>query len=75
MTFPVVELSSQITPSCIRGELDGILYNPLSVLSRSRGFLAYIILYGARHIQTVYQFMIIKCGSDHGDVLTGEAVV
>ena len=75
MTFLVVELSSQIIPACIRGELDGILYNPLSVLGRSGGFLSYLVLYGARHRQTVSQSIIVNCGSDHGDVLTGEAVV
>ena len=70
-----VELSSQITPTSTGGVSVVVLYNPLSVLSRSRGFLCYLELYGVRHLQTVFQLIILNCGSDHGDVLMGEAVV
>ena len=75
-TFIVVEPSSQITPSCTRGVVDGILYNPLPILSRIRGFLFYLSLYRVWHKQNVSsQFIIVNCGSDHGDVLKGKAVV
>ena len=74
-TFPVVRLSCQFTPGSLGGVLYVVLYDPLPEVSRSRGFLSYLVLYGVWYLQNVSQFIIINCNSDHGDVLTGEAVV
>ena len=76
-TLPVVELSCQFRPSNLGGVLDVVLYSPLPEVSRSRGFLSYLVPYGVRHSQNVISqsIIIVNCGSDHGDVLTGEAVV
>ena len=72
----MVESSCQFTPGSLGGVLYIVLYSPLPEVSRSRDFLSYLIQYGDWHLQNeLRQFNIIKCGSDYGDVLTGEAVV
>ena len=77
ITFPVVELSCQFSPCSSGGVLDVVLYSPLPEVSRNRGFLSYLFPYEVRHLQNVFSqcVIIVNCGSDHGDVLMGEAVV
>ena len=70
--FPAIEHSCQFTPGSLGGVLYIVLYSPLPEVSRSR---CYLVLYGVWHLQNASQCIIVKCGSDHGDVLRGEAVV
>ena len=73
-TFHEVESSYQLSPGSSGGVLDVVLYSSLPEVSR-RGFPSYLPLYGVWHLQNACQSIITNCGSDHGDILTGEAVV